>query len=1243
MIDTINKASNSDYVGKLIEYWYHALQLNNLEALLNTKKIQFFPMEKIPWEKIKDGTFGEDLEDKFLKQLFKKPKSEKQEEEEEEGKNAFFLFGNLYKIVKTGKIKGNVFFIVPFTLYKDKTISISENDLPRFNRKNLEPQESSYIKRITLGSCEEVFDYLEHNKFCTEDWTLFLEDCLLYFKKITNKDLNSIEFTNSLNQTRKVSLAVVGNGGTDAASYHLRDTLITLSYRKNRPVLFEKICIGQEPKKEIKNSEIRNRMFLSAHIDSFKASGREVFPLDPSQRKGLLNFLNLTDGNVLAINGPPGSGKTSMLRAVISSTLLNYILDDNKPDCPIIVACAATNQAVTNIIESFDSIASLCDSENLLYKRWISNAPSYGWYFPSKSKLGDKTNIEKYQLLIREQLTNNWKFRGAASILYIDSKETQSLNHLVKQYFENFKAYKNINFNVTLSSIQKSLKEDIELYGIKKILVLRKQLNGLIKKLRKVKKQDTKKHERILEKELNSFTTTLEIVGNENSHFSTFKEKVNEINKDIDKNLYEDLLNDVWEKFENVLDCTIRVKVFHLIMRYMEGGWLFKLKQRRKSADSDNIVETIRHHCMIAPCIVVTAFTLPKLMKLSSQINQISKYHFNSIDLLIVDEAGQMQSEVGASCFSFAKKAIIVGDTYQIEPVWQYNKTEDLMLQKQVNISPEFIEKIIDSEVSISNGSIMRMAQKATYFSRMKEGEPGGLLLRRHYRCVPTIIEFCNKLIYKDELIPIRKELTEPLFPPMSYMEVPGKAIQNEGSWCNPEEARIIAKWLRDKIPEIRKYYKKHENETPSIDTLVAIVTPFKAQINVIKAELKTYIGQESDFKDEATKERCKKIVVGTTHALQGAERPIILFSSVITPKNRSSFIDRSSSLLNVAVSRAKDIFILVCHPDIFINNPPESLSGRPLPTEVLSDYITAHGKLLFPKSIVIVESPNKAKLFEDWLGLDYKVFATGGHFRYLDMEQNAIDIKNDYKVKWTFDKMKYDIFEEILYWLKKVNNLIIATDDDREGEAIAWHLTEFINEKLPDNTIDIKRMRYHEITETSIKSTIEKTADTINVNKAKAALTRNIIDYIIGKYLSEALRVKAGEKSFKLEPLSIGRVQAAILYLLKEYEKVRIDKNDKCLQIKAQAKIDEQTVLGRILDNTNSPFFNQEEYEKICNILNNSLKVTKVIKNEQKITTGERISVDTATILKEAFLRFGYSPGKTMNILQNLYEGIVE
>ncbi len=179
------------------------------------------------------------------------------------------------------------------------------------------------------------------------------------------------------------------------------------------------------------------------------------------------------------------------------------------------------------------------------------------------------------------------------------------------------------------------------------------------------------------------------------------------------------------------------------------------------------------------------------------------------------------------------------------------------------------------------------------------------------------------------------------------------------------------------------------------------------------------------------------------------------------------------------------------------------------------------------PKNLVIVESPAKAKTIEKFLGDDYKVMSSYGHIRDLQKKDFSIDVEHDYKPIYEIPADKKELVKQLKAEAKKADTVWLASDEDREGEAIAWHLYEVLG-LTPEKT---KRIVFHEITKSAILHAIE-TPRGIDIDRVNAQQARRVLDRIVGFELSPVLWKK-------IKPaLSAGRVQSVAVRLIVEREK---------------------------------------------------------------------------------------------------------
>ena len=282
---------------------------------------------------------------------------------------------------------------------------------------------------------------------------------------------------------------------------------------------------------------------------------------------------------------------------------------------------------------------------------------------------------------------------------------------------------------------------------------------------------------------------------------------------------------------------------------------------------------------------------------------------------------------------------------------------------------------------------------------------------------------------------------------------------------------------------------------------------------------------------------------------------------------------------------------------------------------------------------LVIVESPAKCTTIQKYLGEDYIVKASLGHIRDLATSGKGglgVDIENGYTPTYSINKEKIKTVNELKALAKKADEVILATDPDREGEAIAWHLANVLNLKPESN----KRWEFHEITRDSIKSAME-TPRTIDMNLVYSQETRRILDRIIGFKLSALLNSKIHSKS-------AGRVQSAALKLINDHDDeikhfVPEEYWNILVKISLNGKDFNLTYHGN--DNKKIIIPNEEEANKILNNIKDELTVTKVEKTIRTLESKEPFT--TSTMQQEAFSKLKFKTKKTQFLAQGLYEGV--
>lgn len=707
-------------------------------------------------------------------------------------------------------------------------------------------------------------------------------------------------------------------------------------------------------------------------------------PLTSSQRRAVHAFA--LDGKdsmpVTAVSGPPGTGKTTMLQSVVASTIVRHALE-GRP-APLIVGTSTNNQAVTNIIDSFNSVTK--DVPGPLDHRWLPRAdgdlatgdPLSGIasYCPSQ-KLADKARESGY-------LTENGRKGG----VYTEYSDPDYVKQASAFFLARMADYARSTGGVvrTAASLDEAI--DVLRSALVRVDDQRKILiNEKVQAERALgdrRSTELRQQIRRIEQERETFRSRLgfwterqsEAAARPNrkpeddwfvieqnhdpaepaprqstlaEYVSFYQQQVDERSRAIstahtvfetevkreaaamaptdqvrratgwiaqyseldDTRLAEIANATSLLELDVLLDTTVRYTEFWLAVHLYEAQWL-------KSVSGDDLIvknergrTTARvmdrywsQVTSLTPCFVMTAFQLPKYFKLYKKDAALD-FDLGRVDLLIVDEAGQVDTSVGAAAFAVAKRALVVGDVQQLAPVWSIDPESDEEIAEVHDLESRWPMMKTNGLTSSNGSSIMAAASAA---SRWSYGPPDdrlpGLLLTEHFRCHPGIIGYCNELLYQGMLVPSRPldgyKLADRTPSPFLFREVEGSQDRRSGSSrVNESEAIAVAEWIDKNYDFFDAIYN---SDGTSADSVVGVVTPFAAQAGLITRKIGEICGAQLR----------KKITVGTAHRLQGAERPVVLFSSTYGDNSSSaSFVDSTLELMNVAVSRAKDLFIV--------------------------------------------------------------------------------------------------------------------------------------------------------------------------------------------------------------------------------------------------------------------------------------------------------------------------------------------
>ena len=293
-------------------------------------------------------------------------------------------------------------------------------------------------------------------------------------------------------------------------------------------------------------------------------------------------------------------------------------------------------------------------------------------------------------------------------------------------------------------------------------------------------------------------------------------------------------------------------------------------------------------------------------------------------------------------------------------------------------------------------------------------------------------------------------------------------------------------------------------------------------------------------------------------------------------------------------------------------------------------------------KNLVIVESPAKSKTLKKYLGKDFEILASYGHVRDLVPKGGAVDPDHDFAMKYQLIEKNTKHVDEICRQLKKADALYLATDPDREGEAISWHLCELIKERKALGNKPVYRVVFHEITKSAVQKAIADPR-TLSMDLINAQQARRALDYLVGFNLSPLLwkKIRRG--------LSAGRVQSPALRMIVEREEeIEKFKREEYWTIEADLKADNKAFTAKLIE------YNKEKLKQFS--ITNEQQAKKIEENLKKLAQGfllvEKITKSqrkrnpaapftTSTLQQEGVRKLNFTSQRTMRIAQQLYEGV--
>lgn len=844
-------ARSGQDVRRWLQYWRAGLAESQLSAVDPSRS---GASQRVSLAEVKAGKIPE----KQAARLFhraRRPSSSKEREsagsssQERESELSLPILLSPITLVRTSFGRGPKVlnpFLVPADLARNGDLTAPPYALPWIPRVLLAPAEQSQV--VILGSVDDLEKALADSSFAREDrvWSPYWTACRRSFERVIGTAIEHFEPSGWRTEERGLLLPLQNVQGMAIHILRLYDRLISSSAR---PRLVATLVAGRAARDQGGSSENR----LRARLNHLGEVPRE-FALEPSQRRVLLQTLSLDRDQILAVNGPPGTGKSTLLQSIAASFWVRAAFEGDA--APLVLVSSTNNRAILSALQKHSSTGHQWEDPKL-GKRWLPDIGSYGLFCVSTYQAGLVDGEDVGQLF-----PNGGGFLTPLTVRGYRQRAAQHFLAQASEYFD--RPQKDVG--AVVRGLHRRL--------VQVVRALRAEIAGLPTLARHLP----------VPMLVLSFAAKLQ--GGRGS---------------------EGVGSDV----SNSPQCEVlRRQAFLLAARYWEGRWLLEAERAEEVGGESIWPEKMaespqkrwRQIAMLVPCFGVTLHMAPRFFGGTGARQGAPPTPY--IDLLMIDEAGQVSTEIAAATVCLARRALVIGDVHQIEPVRELPERIDRVNLRAHGLaaSEEEEEALLASGLAVSQRSLMEAAQRAT----RSAGDTGGLWLQEHYRCVPEIMAYCNELAYGDILKAKRPSREGRVLPALGYAQIAGRAQREKSSWHNSREARVIAGWLAQEGPRLVESYND-SGSAPRLSDLVGVVTPFTAQARLLKEELKNTEGQ-----GESSKVDLSEITVGTVHTFQGDERPVILFSPVYDRSNRGlRFFDRGVNMLNVAVSRAQDSFLV--------------------------------------------------------------------------------------------------------------------------------------------------------------------------------------------------------------------------------------------------------------------------------------------------------------------------------------------
>jgi hypothetical protein len=685
----------------------------------------------------------------------------------------------------------------------------------------------------------------------------------------------------------------------------------------------------------------------------------DQFPMDEDQRRAAQTAAVMEEGSILAVEGPPGTGKTALIQALVADVVVQATL--RNPEIPGKVLISSTNnQAIENVLETFARAGGHKRENAILTQRWLPGIGSIGLHLAAYSRVADsemtswkwptyhpaRNAVTSLSQLREDHISGSaWNtFRMFYAKQYGDKPEdadsaARELLRRVRELAEQLREHAN-----GLQEAQSVLDQAWYLHekkgyaiGIENewrarlrqakaaydALHAEEQSPGF--RLKQVLPGQKRKWEETREARLRAagvpvpFGEALDWMrqlAKETKEAGAITAALQPYLPDGETDL-ESLGRDAsqWASLrakDEAADTTVRVQLFWTALHYWEAKWLSEMAKRHVTnkglipawdyaTDNQSAIEGWNLRFMAFPVMVSTLYSAPKFFA-----NKSREPLTEMVDLVVIDEAGQVSPELAGPTVALGRKLVVLGDEAQIEPIWGVPEEVDRENIAQFHLSAIDYETLKTQGVTAYGTSAQARAyatDNTGHYRAQKDGKKAGpgLSLTHHRRSCEPIMQIYNRLSYQGRLRCERglndKAIAAGL-QPLQYQHVPGFSRRAGESRENLFEASMVALWVASWRSRLLDIYAADD-----LSGIVGIVTPYAAQAVAIRKALR-----ERSIPDAIT--------VGTVHKLQGAERAVVLVSPAVGYGDSVSFFDGAANILNVATSRAKDALVLIGNLD---------------------------------------------------------------------------------------------------------------------------------------------------------------------------------------------------------------------------------------------------------------------------------------------------------------------------------------